>query len=514
MSKTLFARPADPAKRRPDGRLDTARRLGRRPGGRPLAPLIVLIGAFAGLGFWAARHGWLARAEGDAPPWRRLRDAAVIAVSAAFAFLYVVLTGGLDSPLTFGLYLPLVLAAICFGTRAGLASGLGMTILYVFGLGRHDPRHMMMHIDWEAALSFPLVAVFVSLISKRNEERLRALHSRARDLGHLLDMSQMMDSAIDLEMTLNLVLLNVQKLSGCQVCAVYLKDSAGDSLELRAVSGPRGRGPLRPALPCPGDGPDPPAFYAADTRRWKAGGTAQMLEIDPRARSFACLPLTSIEGLLGLLYVGYDLPDGLRPAEVERLEQLAARAAFPLQRVLMQQDFQTLAYTDAMTGLDNYRQFERTLRDELGRAERYTRPVSVLMLDIDHFKTFNDTLGHQAGDALLGQLGTTLRNALRTVDKPARYGGEEFAIVCPETGKEEARLIAERVRRAVADTTFFLTGQTARVTVSIGFATFPHDARTAADLIQHADAALYAAKHAGRDAVRGHDDIGTRARAA
>ena len=137
------------------------------------------------------------------------------------------------------------------------------------------------------------------------------------------------------------------------------------------------------------------------------------------------------------------------------------------------------------------------MREELRRAERYDRPLSVLLLDIDHFKKFNDTLGHPAGDALLGQLATVLRNALRGVDKPARYGGEEFAVVCPETGKEEARLIAERVRRAVAETPFLLTGQageTAHVTVTVGFATFPRDASAAADLVKLADEALYAAK--------------------
>ena len=84
-----------------------------------------------------------------------------------------------------------------------------------------------------------------------------------------------------------------------------------------------------------------------------------------------------------------------------------------------------------MTGLDNFRQFEETLTDEMTRAERYHRPLSVILLDIDHFKSFNDTWGHQAGDALLGQIGIVLRNALRSVDRPARYGGEEFVVICP-----------------------------------------------------------------------------------
>ena len=139
----------------------------------------------------------------------------------------------------------------------------------------------------------------------------------------------------------------------------------------------------------------------------------------------------------------------------------------------------------------------------------------MILLDIDYFKKFNDTLGHQAGDALLAQLATVLRDSLRNVDKPARYGGEEFVVVCPETGKDEARLIAERIRRNVEATAFALLGQddaasassTARVTVSVGFATFPFDAVSARDLVKSADEALYAAKHAGRNTVRSYDQI-------
>ena len=487
--------------------------------------LVLMAVAVAGLGHWAARHDWLVRAEGDATPGRRLRDAAVVVVSAVFAVAYVALTGGKDSPLSFAHYLPLVLAAICFGTRAGLATGLGMAALHLIGMGWSDPRYVPVTSDWEGAISFPLVAVCVSLLSKRNGERIRALSSEAHDLSTLLAMSQMMDTAVDLEMTLNLIMLNVQNLCDCQVCAIYLMDSAGESLELRSISGPKGRGLLLPSLPVRdaqaegwrvrvGERADPlaAAFYAADASALRKHGQTRLGDLDPRARSFACLPLTSVERLIGMLYVGFDLPNGLRPTGVNCLEQFATRAGLALQRGLLQQDFQELAFTDAMTGLDNYRQFEQTLHGELHRAERYGRPLTVLLLDIDHFKTFNDTLGHPAGDALLGQLGVTLRNALRTVDRAARYGGEEFAVVCPETGPEEARLIAERIRRAVAETPFSLTGQgggTAHVTVSVGFATFPRDAAVPADLVKQADAALYAAKRAGRDAVRGVEDTAT-----
>ncbi len=144
------------------------------------------------------------------------------------------------------------------------------------------------------------------------------------------------------------------------------------------------------------------------------------------------------------------------------------------------------------------------------------------MLDIDHFKSFNDTLGHQAGDALLGQLGVVLRNSLRNVDKPARYGGEEFVIICPETGQEEARLIAERIRRNVADTPFALLENgsedskrgAAHVTVSLGCATYPGDARSSRDLVKKADLALYAAKDSGRNAVRVYSEQEARVKVA
>ena len=452
--------------------------------------LTLLAVAVAGLGHWAARRDWLVRAEGDAPPRRRLRDAAVVAVSAVFC-------RRVRRP-----HRRQGLAAVL---RPLPAPGAGRHLLRHPRRPRHgpghgrpasgragldDPRHVPVTSDWEGAISFPLVAVCVSLLSKRNGERIRALSSQAHDLDTLLAMSQMMDTAVDLEMTLNLIMLNVQNLSGCQVCAVYLKDAGrgepGTALRQRpprpraAAAGAAHPGRARRRLECGGrrTGRPRPVRLLCRRRPLPAGEAARPAcwAWTRSARSFACLPLTSVESLIGMLYVGFDLPNGLRPAEVNCLEQFAARAGLALQRGLLQQDFQALAYTDAMTGLDNYRQFEHTLHDELRRAERYGRPLSMLLLDIDHFKTFNDTLGHPAGDALLGQLGTVLRNALRGVDRPARYGGEEFAVVCPETGAEEARLIAERVRRAIAETPFFLTGQageTAHVTVSVGFATFP-----------------------------------------
>jgi len=499
-------------------------------GGPPFA-MVALGAVFAALYLLAERQGWLlASAKGQAG-----REYAVIAAFAGLVVLFVTLTGGLRSPMPCTLYLPVLLASLCYGMRLGLTTSAFMVgVAAVLAMDGSLPHAAPSLRAVAIGLSFPIVAVFGGALRAQMESRLRALDSEKQDLSAQLDMSQMMESAFDLDMTLNLLLLNVHEHSECHVCAVYLMAADHRTLELRSASGPHDRTPLLPALAVEearagGWAVSDAAHFNQDVRAFYApdggAGPSRLFEIDGSAGSFACLPLVSLEGLLGMLYVGYSHPQGLTPEGIQRLEQLALRAAFPLQRVLLQQDFRSLAYSDPMTGLDNFRQFEETLADELTRAERYSRPLSVILLDIDYFKSFNDTLGHQAGDALLGQLGVVLRNSLRNVDKPARYGGEEFVIICPETGVEEVRLIAERIRRNVADTPFVLPSngegagnrreaETAHVTISLGCVTFPGDAHTGRDLVKKADIALYAAKEAGRNAVRVYGEDGARVKAA
>jgi len=492
-------------------------------GGAPL-PMTGLGLLFAGLYLLAEQQGWLLRSSAGYA-WRNY------GVTTAFSGLvtaFVFLTGGAHSPMPCALYLPVLLASLCYGVGLGLMTSLAMISVAAFlGTGGHLPAAFPPLRVIAIGLSFPVVAVFGGALRAQMESRLSDLNSEKKDLSDLLDMSQMMDSAFDLDMTLNLILLNVQEHTQCDVCAVYLKAADGQTLELRAASSaPQTTAVFLPSLAI--DDARADAWWVAEPvqdginlRAFYAGAAcalprdSRLFQIEAAAESFTCLPLANVEGLLGMLYVGYHHPQALAADGVHRLEQLATRAIFPLQRLLFQQDFRSLAYSDAMTGLDNFRQFEETLADELIRAERYQRPLSVILLDIDHFKSFNDTRGHQAGDALLGQMGVVLRNALRSVDHPARYGGEEFVIICPETESHEARLIAERIRRSVADTPFALPnqnndgshGETARVTVSLGFATFPNDSGTARDLVKKADIALYSAKGAGRNAVYAYEDV-------
>ena len=159
-----------------------------------------------------------------------------------------------------------------------------------------------------------------------------------------------------------------------------------------------------------------------------------------------------------------------------------------------------LASTDGLTGLYNRRVFQERLEEEVGRANRYQRPLSLLMIDIDHFKMHNDTHGHLWGDAILVEVGRLLKELCRTSDIVARYGGEEFAMILPETTQAQALCIANRLRKTIADHCFLDMPVPGVVTVSVGAAMYGA-MQCSKTFLSAADQALYAAKRGGRNCV-------------
>ena len=166
-----------------------------------------------------------------------------------------------------------------------------------------------------------------------------------------------------------------------------------------------------------------------------------------------------------------------------------------------QSEFESLAFVDGLTGLHNRRWLDQAFRRQVERGQRDGKPLAVLMLDIDHFKRFNDTYGHLAGDRALRAVAMTLNDNIRPGDLLARYGGEEFALLLPDTAREQSLAIGERLRRAVANQgSRHMTGQPA-LSVSIG-ETQLRNGDLLEHLLERADDALYSAKTAGRDCVR------------
>jgi diguanylate cyclase (GGDEF)-like protein len=160
--------------------------------------------------------------------------------------------------------------------------------------------------------------------------------------------------------------------------------------------------------------------------------------------------------------------------------------------------------TDPLMGIFNRRCFERRLEEEFARARRYGFPLSLLMIDIDHFKKVNDNHGHPAGDLVLKGIGGILKGAVRNVDVPARYGGEEVTVLLPHTPDKDAAILADRIRRAIEDHPFLVdapggSGIPVRCTVSIGVAAMTRECAKPGELLQMADTAMYRAKQDGRN---------------
>lgn len=176
--------------------------------------------------------------------------------------------------------------------------------------------------------------------------------------------------------------------------------------------------------------------------------------------------------------------------------------AFAVVRVTLYETARQLARAatvDSLTGLLNYRFFHYQLTAECSKSSRYERPLSLAVIDIDHFKQVNDTYGHQTGDAVLRELADLVRKQVRAADTPCRIGGEEIALILPDTEPAQALTVCERLRAAVAEHDFPHVGH---LTVSAGIAGYPGDAADERQLLHLADAAMYSAKQAGRNLTR------------
>lgn len=192
-----------------------------------------------------------------------------------------------------------------------------------------------------------------------------------------------------------------------------------------------------------------------------------------------------------------------RLQQEEREKLIAELQAAYEQLCIYNAQVEEMAITDPLTGLYNYRYFKHRLEQEVEKARRYTRQFSLIILDIDNFKEFNDSYGHPAGDIALKESAMIFIDNIRDKDVIARYGGEEFLLLLPDAGTEEAYLVAERIRQAMEDHIFKADDHLPdlNITISGGIATFPHHADTAEMLLKNADDILYNAKNEGRNII-------------
>ena len=241
-------------------------------------------------------------------------------------------------------------------------------------------------------------------------------------------------------------------------------------------------------------------------------GLPKKEDISEMLLGYYSVPLNAGERILGLINVSSsEIPDFSEDV-LRVLAIIANQAAMAISNSKLHSLTEKMATTDGLTGLCNHRTFQDLLSKEIQRSKRYGESLSFILLDIDHFKKFNDTYGHRQGDVVLKEVAKTIKDSIRQVDIAARYGGEEFCCILPKTDKEGGKEMAERIRTATESYPFHrLEDEEGKgplhVTVSLGVATFPHpEVSLQSELIERADQGLYEAKEGGRNRVVCLDD--------
>jgi diguanylate cyclase (GGDEF)-like protein len=351
--------------------------------------------------------------------------------------------------------------------------------------------------EWDRLVAF-LAAVWVLTIATAILAALNQgdLQRRRYELDRLVDLGRDMESAEDAATV------------GTQLLAA-LSDAFGfDRMVLVEVD----HGIPRPLATCGVVAPPEVAEFAPESAIHEvvaAGTTIRLDQLDvegdawltaalPAARNVVIVPLLA-EGVVGILVVPLGPWAGGRSEQrvVTATERFASHAAIALRSASLLARVRQMAITDGLTQLSNRRAFDRALDREIGRAARADGRLSVVLIDLDDFKSLNDAHGHVTGDTVLRQISRALQRSVRSYDTVARYGGEEFAAVLPGCSAGLAFTLADRLRIAVQD-----AASDVKVTASVGVATYPYDGAEAAALLRSADHALYASKRAGRNRVR------------
>lgn len=334
------------------------------------------------------------------------------------------------------------------------------------------------------------------------------LIEQVQGLTGILNVAQVVVSSLDLDEVLQNIVHSAMAIMDMPAGSIALYDEASSQLTLHAHAGLSEK------------------FVALDRWQVKPGGlTREILDrgelfiindtlaadfftnplaIEEGIRSLIAVPLEIHQRTIGVLYLDDFKPREFFAEKLELLSILSSFATMSIDHARLHERTKQLACTDGLTGLYNHRQFKKIFSDEVARANRYNKPLSIILFDVDDFKKFNDTYGHPNGDIVLQEMANLLRELLRDCDTIYRYGGEEFVALLPETALLEAIKVAQRIRIFVeTESPRFLTGitKTHGITVSVGVAALPADGQDSSSLLKAVDDLMYQAKREGKNKV-------------
>lgn len=336
------------------------------------------------------------------------------------------------------------------------------------------------------------------------EEREQRLYAEA-----LAEITSLLNSSLNLDQVLEQILDNINKVVPHDAANIALVDEKG-VLRFRKVKGYEKYGTREIVL-----GLETRVSKVPNLKRMAETGSPSInpdTHADPEwvkdmpgagwIQSYIGAPIISSGTLLGFINLDASIPNFFRTDHMYRLQTIANQAAVAIRNAQLYEEMEYLAITDSLTGLYNRRYFFEFARKEIAQSKRYRKDLSIIMMDIDHFKRVNDRFGHQMGDQVLENVSKVCHSLLRTADIMCRFGGEEFIVLLPETDKADAENAALRMCQAAAESTLEADLGEIKITLSIGVAELDKEHDTLDTLISAVDKALYQAKADGRNCVR------------
>src|SRR6266566_3853258 len=401
-----------------------------------------------------------------------------------FAATLVYLSDGFNSPFFLALFLAVITNAVRFGATASFISALVISTIYLFIGGSFTPANFS--VDPNATIGkmflFLVVALTTGYMTRELERERRAAVERAAQADSLRELSMNLVSETDIKDVFEVLIGNAVNMTSAERGRLILSSQEGFTV----VASANRAGSDKPA----------PEGETIDEHQLRQAATTGEAVFDGDRRGLV-IPIASGDGVTAIAVLN-QYKGMFSNQDLYAVAALSGSATVPLANALRYQRSRQEATTDALTGLANAGEFHRRLESAFARPDRRETPLSLLLVDFDHFKSVNDQLGHQHGDLVLQMGARIVRDAARAQDLVARYGGDELAVLVADTNGTGAQRLAYRIVDAVHAAAVSTTpGE--HLTFSVGVASYPEDAFTASELIEAADQALYLAKREGKD---------------